>query len=342
MRIKFQFFSPPSVSTTAGDQKLSPVDIENEGFFYRMITRFHDYSLGRSEAGQSLHWKNGVVLRGSRGALALLEARGHEIYLSVQSNNLPCFLMNLIVEEVFYLKDAFLPGTELRLAFSCYPVCPLLPRGRCYFKEQRLLRALRRREGSQEIDCEEEGCPNGAISVHELLTGIPLGAHELRRDIQIIRNLLNDEASSAPRLATIEKEEHMVTIKVRITLFCEHSGKSVPELWKELGEIARGYYEIDIQKEFFRKTLWALSIGGAVINIFGGIAIPGVDNSAIGVDGDILGDLVDPEHLVEIEDDFDTNMSPLNYRQAQLRQFHKLLELAKPKMSMDTEGWLEC
>lgn len=249
-----------------------------EGLFYQLIVRLHKYSLGRANYNDSVHWQRGLVLDNAYNGLAFLEHKGNDVHITVRAPYPERFLA-MLTEEVKYLVESFWEGLRCDVTVPCLNAKPCLG----LFEVAKLIENKRRARPEQpcaicnewqNIDSLLLNAPaaTSALSLDDLLEQFAqvkgqLGEVNINTQrilSQIDQNYANmirvftDEAKEGPRLfslAPVDRSnfnpKQWVRTKFRLTLWCEHSRRPLPELY---GDKKKGMYEIELEREWFKKS----------------------------------------------------------------------------------------
>ena len=137
-----------------------------DGLLYRLIVRFHRFSLGSRDHREALHWKRGVVFR-------------HDLYgdteISVEENRLllvatgvrPEPFLSMLADDVGAIVERFWQGIRVSMAAVCGDHCPS-GRGNGVFPIDKLLSA--KRDNRSEFPCRAQDC-DGWLDIELLLAG---------------------------------------------------------------------------------------------------------------------------------------------------------------------------
>lgn len=249
-----------------------------EGLFYQLIVRLHKYSLGRANYNDSVHWQRGLVLDNAYNGRAFLEHKGNDVHITVRAPYPERFLA-MLTEEVKYLVESFWEGLRCDVTVPCLNPKPCLG----LFEVAKLIENKRRSRP-------EQPCPicNEWQSIDSLLLNAPaatppISLDELLKQFAQVRDQLGevnvntqrilsqvdknfadmirvftDEAKEGPRLFSLVPVDRSnfnpkkwVRTKFRLTLWCEHSKRALPELY---GDKKKGMYEIELDREWFKKS----------------------------------------------------------------------------------------
>ena len=277
---------------------------EAEGLMYRLIVRFHRYSLGKKNYYQSRHWKNGMLLDDGFNGRAFIEEIDGDIYIRVRAAYPSWFLAHLC-SEITWLVKSFWKGLDPRL----YVPCPtdscqgLLERDEIMeFREQGMRKVrcsvCRKFHTIDSLMATVTAKPEWQDAVTELKQGQQqiLKATETNYDslsvqlktlmsqadeqYQALLTTLTDPAKDGPRLFSIEPVDRRkfnpktwTTTKFRITLWCEHKRVPLPILNGE--EDTRGVYEIELNRDWVKRASPLLRIMSITLKLALPIAIPG-------------------------------------------------------------------
>jgi GTPase SAR1 family protein len=94
------------------------------GLVYRLIVRLHEYSLGRRDYTQAVHWQNGLLLSNDYGDLARIEFRDDD-ELEIRVRGLiPVSFMDRLRDTLKEVVDDFWKGVTVREMTFCADHCP--------------------------------------------------------------------------------------------------------------------------------------------------------------------------------------------------------------------------
>ena len=129
-----------------------------EGLFYQLIVRLHQYSLGRENYPESIHWQRGLMLGDRYNGRALLEHIGTDIKITVRAAYPERFLSRLTeeVESLFDPKNInrFWKGLRCQIMVPC--VAPCSQPGQSLFNLEKLIES--KHKGRPEFPCSLAGC----------------------------------------------------------------------------------------------------------------------------------------------------------------------------------------
>jgi hypothetical protein len=131
-----------------------------EGLFYQLIVRLHQYSLGRENYPDSIHWQRGLMLDYSYNGRALLEHIGTDIKITVRAAY-PEFFLPILRREVESLFDPknparFWKGLRCQIMVPCIAPCGLNQPGRGLFEIEKLINRKQRKK--DDYPCNEPNC----------------------------------------------------------------------------------------------------------------------------------------------------------------------------------------
>ena len=277
---------------------------EAEGLMYRLIVRFHRYSLGKKNYYKSRHWKNGMLLDDGFNGRAFIEEIDGDIYVRVRAAYPSWFLAHLC-SEIIWLVKSFWKGLDPRL----YVPCPtdncqgLLERDEIMeFKEQGMPKVrcsvCRQFHIIDSLMATVTAKPEWQNAVTELKQGQRqiLNAFETNFDslsvqlktlmsqadeqYQALLTTLTDPAKDGPRLFSIEPVDRSkfnpktwTATKFRITLWCEHQRVPLPVINGD--DDTRGVYEIELNRDWVKRASPLLRIMSVTLKLALPIAIPG-------------------------------------------------------------------
>lgn len=129
-----------------------------EGLFYQLIVRLHQYSLGRENYPESIHWQRGLMLGDRYNGRALLEHIGTDIKITVRAAYPERFLSRLTeeVESLFDPKNParFWKGLRCQIMVPC--IAPCQHPGQSLFNLEKLIES--KHKGRPEFPCSLSGC----------------------------------------------------------------------------------------------------------------------------------------------------------------------------------------
>ncbi|MDJ1183968.1 leucine-rich repeat domain-containing protein [Roseofilum casamattae] len=264
-----------------------------EGLFYRLIVRFHKYSLGRDNYTNSVHWQRGLILDDNHNGRAFLEYIDTNIRITVRAAY-PEFFLNELTKDVKWLVEHFWEGLRCEIVVPCIEPCGKSQPGLGQFEVEKLIAS--KEKGHSEYPCNVSGCDewqnidalirnttaaqtspeltlnqllqNQALFLQRISDLEQLGQESLANDQRLRSQLdeqftqfiqmFNDEAKEGPRLFSLERTKtgfldrpKAISIKVKLTLWCEHSRKPLPELNEDK---TKGVYLLDVPREWFTKA----------------------------------------------------------------------------------------
>jgi hypothetical protein len=253
-----------------------------EGLFYQLIVRLHKYSLGRAHYDDSVHWQRGLVLDDDYNGRALMEHIGNDVKITMRAPYPERFLA-MLTGEVKYLVESFWEGLNCEVMVPCIEPCGKNEPGTGLFPVEKLIESKRRNRPEypcpvcnewQNIDSLLRNAPAAArpISLDELsaqfasikdkLDSVDVNTRrilsQVDRNFDDLLRVLTDEAKEGPRLFSLVPVDRRnfdprkwIRAKFRLTLWCEHSRKPLPELNENK---KKGVYEIELDREWFKKA----------------------------------------------------------------------------------------
>ncbi|MEM8720468.1 MAG: COR domain-containing protein [Cyanobacteria bacterium P01_G01_bin.39] len=276
---------------------------EAEGLMYRLIVRFHRYSLGRDNYYKSRHWKNGMLLDDGFNGRAFIEEIDGDIYVAVRAAY-PSWFLGYLCSEITWLVNYFWKGLDPRLYIPCpTDSCKgLLERDEIIeFKEQGMPKVrcsvCRQFHNIDSLMATVTHKPEWQTAVTELKQGQDdiLNAFKTNFDslsvqlktlmsqadeqYQALLTTLTDPAKDGPRLFSIEPVrskfdfKNWTKEKFRITLWCEHKRVPLPIL--NGAADTRGVYEIELTRDWVKRASPLLRIMSVTLKLALPIAIPG-------------------------------------------------------------------
>ena len=160
-----------------------------EGLFYQLIVRLHQYSLGRVNYKESVHWQRGLVLDDDYNGRALLENLGSDVRITVRAPYPERFL-SVLTNEVKWLVESFWTGLRCDVMVPCLVPCGKDAPGTGLFEVQRLIESKQRQRP-------EYPCPvcNEWQSIDSLLRNAPaarrMPAEELLASFAEVKRVLS-------------------------------------------------------------------------------------------------------------------------------------------------------
>jgi C-terminal of Roc, COR, domain/Ras of Complex, Roc, domain of DAPkinase/Leucine rich repeat len=277
---------------------------EAEGLMYRLIVRFHRYSLGRDNYYESRHWKNGMLLDDGFNGRAFIEEIAGDVYITVRAAYPSGFLGHLC-SEVSWLVKSFWKGLDPRLYIPCpTEKCKgLLERDEIMeFKAKKMpevrcsvCRKFHDIDGLMAITTAKPEWQDAVIELNrgqqKILEAVDNGFGSLSVDLRTLMSqadeqykalltALTDPAKDGPRLFSFEPVDpgfwdkpKWVAQKFRLTLWCEHSRLPLTTLNDE--DDTSGVYEIELTKAWIKKAAPILRIMSMTLQLALPIAIPG-------------------------------------------------------------------
>jgi hypothetical protein len=144
-----------------------------EGLFYQLIVRLHQYSLGRENDPESIHWQRGLMLGDRYNGRALLEHIGTDIKITVRAAYPDRFLSRLTeeVESLFDPKNParFWKGLRCQIMVPC--ISPCQHPGKSLFNLEKLIES--KHKGRLEFPCGLAGCDQWQ-NIDQLLYNAPI------------------------------------------------------------------------------------------------------------------------------------------------------------------------
>ena len=296
-----------------------------EGLFYQLIVRLHKYSLGRVKYDNSIHWQRGLILDDDYNGRAMLEHIGNDVRITVRAPYPERFLA-MLTAEVKYLVESFWEGLNCDVMVPCIDPCGKKAAGTGLYQVEKLIDSKKKGRPEfpcpvcnewQDIDCLLRNAPAAQpISLDELLNEFAKIKDNLdevtvntRRILsQIDKNyadllqVLTDEAKEGPRLFSfvpvdrkIFNPKEWTSAKFRLTLWCEHSRLPLPAINGKASN--EGVYEIELTREWFKKTAPYLKVLAGTLSMVLPVALSGVklevDNKAFEEQLDFGKDVID-------------------------------------------------
>ncbi|MEM7534399.1 MAG: COR domain-containing protein [Chloroflexota bacterium] len=297
----------------------SGIPVSVPGIFYRLIVRFHSFSLGRDDHNLSVHWKYGMVLDdGDNGRIFVEEVRGH-IHVTVRAVY-PNLLLHEICEDVKWIIANSWTGLDCQIMVPCHT-----ENCRGLLRKEVLIKTKKRSPWITCQDCLEdqkidelmisptpEPTENDMQKVIRSLTEIKeemndrfTEAHAHRTDQtaliiskneELYRQLMTtmvDEAREGPRLFSITPasgngfgwRDHWATTRIRLTLWCEHSRLPVPLL---SGDDKQGVYIIERPRKWLKDIApYARGIAGVLSLAFPVVAAAYVTSQTFTIEHDL-------------------------------------------------------
>ena len=151
-----------------------------EGLFYQLIVRLHQYSLGRENYPESIHWQRGLMLGDRYNGRALLEHIGTDIKITVRAAYPERFLSRLTeeVESLFDPKNParFWKGLRCQIMVPCISPCQYP--GQSLFNLEKLIES--KHNGRLEFPCSLSGCDQWQ-NIDQLLYNAPIAQPDPHR-----------------------------------------------------------------------------------------------------------------------------------------------------------------
>jgi GTPase SAR1 family protein len=151
-----------------------------EGLFYQLIVRLHQYSLGRENYPESIHWQRGLMLGDRYNGRALLEHIGTDIKITVRAAYPERFLSRLTeeVESLFDPKNParFWKGLRCQIMVPC--IAPCSQPGQSLFNLEKLIES--KHKGRPEFPCSLAGCDQWQ-NIDQLLYNAPIAQPDPHR-----------------------------------------------------------------------------------------------------------------------------------------------------------------
>src|SRR5262249_3972081 len=139
-----------------------------EGLMFRLIVRFHRHSLGRENVADSVHWRDGLLLRDRYGARALVTLDPNRGPIPVRGVY-PHGILSCLMQEVRDCIEDFWKGLATQVLVPCQASCPWQAPGSGMFDLDKLY--SRRHRGKPDFPCPVPDCDHDA-EIDELLQGI--------------------------------------------------------------------------------------------------------------------------------------------------------------------------
>ncbi|MBI5715702.1 MAG: leucine-rich repeat domain-containing protein [Chloroflexi bacterium] len=276
-----------------------------EGLFYQLIVRLHKFSLGRVNYNNSVHWQRGLVLDDDYNGIALLEHVGNDVRITVRAPYPERFLA-MLTSEVKYLVESFWEGLRCNVMVPCVTPCGRNEPGVGLFEVEKLIDSKRKNRPDfpcpvcnewQNIDHLLRNAPAAAqpISLDELLIqfvaikgkldDVDVNTRRILSQVDKtytdLLQVFTDEAKEGPRLFSLVPVDRSnfnpkkwVRTKFRLTLWCEHSRKPLPELNEK--DKKKGVYEIELDREWFKKAAPYLKLMTGTLSLVLPIATSGI------------------------------------------------------------------
>ncbi|WP_112134132.1 leucine-rich repeat domain-containing protein [Glycomyces dulcitolivorans] len=180
-----------------------------EGLIYRLIVRLHQFSLGREQYEQSLHWTNGLVIDHGLHGRALIRLERKQLTVSVKAVA-PEYFLTMILEEVRSHVAEFWQGVKVHNFVTCGGFCnDPDATGQGQWEVERLFN--RRMKGKPEITC--TSCDED-VSIRALLSGVAEPAAPNDRLAEVFERVLDSDFVGRSELiwrlaASDRREEHL-------------------------------------------------------------------------------------------------------------------------------------
>ncbi len=349
---------------------------EAEGLMYRLIVRLHRYSLGRNDYCLSRHWKTGMLLDDDFNGRAFVEEIAGDVHITVRAAYPERFLSHLCA-EVQWLANYFWKGLDARLYVPCRtPSCKGLlemeeiienkaegmPKIRCsvcrkyYMVDSLMATAAPKPEWRDAVTELKQGQQQilGAVDAgfDSLNVNLRTLMSQADEQFEALLTTLTDPAKDGPRLFSFEPVEPRfwdrptwISLKFRLTLWCEHKRAPLPALNED--DETRGVYEIDLTQEWIKRAAPVLRVISATLRLTLPIAVPGTklasddteykaidDQLQFGVNaadsfiggGEKVGDWIATDDASNL----DETRSAIRARGSVLRELHVILKKADP------------
>lgn len=88
------------------------------GILYRLLVRFHRYSLGRDNYEKSVHWQHGIVLDAGYNGRALVERQDNHIFVTVRAAYPENFL-SVITDTIKHMIERSWDGLSCEITVPC-------------------------------------------------------------------------------------------------------------------------------------------------------------------------------------------------------------------------------
>ncbi|MEM7342019.1 MAG: COR domain-containing protein, partial [Actinomycetota bacterium] len=140
------------------------------GLLYRLIVRFHGYSLGASDNAKAVHWQLGVVLRHDTYGVATVQVDDHIGGIRIKAmGTRPELLAGEVAADIQRsIVPQFWRGMTSSLAAACGSGCPNDTPGKGVFEIEHLLKA--QDDNELTIRCHARRCGE-RVQIESLLSG---------------------------------------------------------------------------------------------------------------------------------------------------------------------------
>jgi len=239
-----------------------------EGLFYQLIVRLHQYSLGRENNPESVHWQRGLMLGDRYNGRALLEHIGTDIKITVRAAYPERFLSRLTeeVESLFDPKNInrFWKGLRCQIMVPCIAPCGLNQPGRGLFEIEKLIN--RKQRNKDDYPCNEPNC-NEDQNIDCLLRNAPASDGSLHQLIKsTIENTIgnqfekqNKKSYSYYLLLRDDINKISPEIKIELSKRDEKFDNLMNFLTDEAKEGPRLFSIIPVDPKFFDSPKWLKS-----------------------------------------------------------------------------------
>jgi internalin A len=236
-----------------------------EGLFYQLIVRLHQYSLGRENYPESVHWQRGLMLGDRYNGRALLEHIGTDIKITVRAAYPERFLSRLTeeVESLFDPKNParFWKGLRCQIMVPC--IAPCQHPGQSLFNLEKLIES--KHKGRPEFPCSLAGCDQWQ-NIDQLLYNAPIAQPDPQRiltekidqvqaTLKLVRqDIRYKDSLDQKRYLDLNKNQEKI-----LSLIDQQLDQLMQTLTDEAKEGPRLFSIIPVDPKFFDSPKWLKS-----------------------------------------------------------------------------------
>jgi Leucine-rich repeat (LRR) protein len=236
-----------------------------EGLFYQLIVRLHQYSLGRENYPESIHWQRGLMLGDRYNGRALLEHIRTDIKITVRAAYPERFLSRLTeeVESLFDPKNParFWKGLRCQIMVPC--IAPCQRPGQSLFNLEKLIES--KHKGRPEFPCSLAGCDQWQ-NIDQLLYNAPIAQpdpleiliekfEQLQATLKLVRqDIRYKDSLDQKRYLDLNKNQEKI-----LSLIDQQFDQLMQTLTDEAKEGPRLFSIIPVDPKFFDSPKWLKS-----------------------------------------------------------------------------------
>jgi hypothetical protein len=236
-----------------------------EGLFYQLIVRLHQYSLGRENYPESIHWQRGLMLGDRYNGRALLEHIGTDIKITVRAAYPERFLSRLTeeVESLFDPKNParFWKGLRCQIMVPC--ITPCQHPGQSLFNLEKLIES--KHKGRPEFPCSLAGCDRWQ-NIDQLLYNAPIAQpdpqkiltekiDQVQDTLKLVRkDIRYKDSLDQKRYLGLDKKQEKI-----LSLIDQQFDQLMQSLTNEAKEGPRLFSLISVAPKFFDSPKWLKS-----------------------------------------------------------------------------------